>query len=171
MSLLMILIVISFSFIFGTATFIHLFILMKRRHFFEFQRSKNIMIVIFFIMSGQFVTFTYVIVNDISVGLEIDFSIWITKQKELEFQKLEIYTCWILQFPFLLSCLAIIELKGTRDCLQGIAKLDYLFKVSIFQKYRDKELEAHKQRIFSSITRSTITPTPGEPSDDLRASN
>ena len=90
------------------------------------------MLVIFFVMSGLLVTLTYKILSDLIFGREIDLSIWITKKQELEFQKFEIYIVWILQIPFILSCLAIIELKGTKDCLQGIAKLDYLFKVSIF---------------------------------------
>ena len=95
-SLTMIISVIGISCLFGTATFIHLFYLMWKRHNFEFKRSKNMMLAIFFIMSGLIAMVTYELANDINVGLQIDFSIWITKRKEEEFQKLEIYMCWIL---------------------------------------------------------------------------
>lgn len=164
-TLLVIVSVIGTISLFGTATFMHLFILMGRRHKLEFKRVKNTMLVIFFVMTSLFAsifaTVTYEIVNVYKIANKLNFSIWITKEHELDFQKLEIYVCWILQIPFVLSCLAIIELKGTKDCLQGIAKLDYLFKVSIFQKYRDFEMEAQKQRIFSSMISANV-PAIGE---------
>lgn len=31
----------------------------------------------------------------------------------------------------------VLKLKSTEDILQGISTLDYLFKISIFQKYRN----------------------------------
>lgn len=127
--------------LFATATFIHLFVLMRKRHFFEFQKSKNLMLTMFITMTVLIAGFLYIVARDVIGGLSVDFSIWITKRSDRPFQKLEAYFCWIMQVPSIFSCLAIIELKGTKDCLQGIAKLDYLFKVSMFQRYRDSDLE------------------------------
>ena len=90
------------------------------------------MLMIFLLMTSMIVGFFYLIIMDVKSGLKIDFSIWITKAEDFPFQKLEVYSCWILQLPFVVACLVIIELKGNKYCLQGIAKLDYLFKVSIF---------------------------------------
>ena len=82
--------------ILGTFTFLHLFYLMYRRHKLEFQRSKNLMLIIFLIMTSMIIGFFYLIIMDVKSGLNIDFSIWITKAEEFPFQKLEVYSCWIL---------------------------------------------------------------------------
>ena len=41
----------------------------------------------------------------------------------------------------LLMSYAILVIKSTDDILQGINKLDYLIKVSVFQRYKNKRLE------------------------------
>lgn len=43
----------------------------------------------------------------------------------------------------------MIMLKNSKDLLQGISKLDYLLKVSVFQKYKDKNLENRKWTMFT----------------------
>lgn len=53
-----------------------------------------------------------------------------------------------------MACIIFIEIKSHKDCLQGIAKLDYLMKVSMFQIYRDPELNRDKMRLLTSITES-----------------
>ena len=44
---------------------------------------------------------------------------------------------YILELPSLLIALVIIRFKSSQDILQGVSKLDYLLKVSVFQKYKD----------------------------------
>ena len=39
--------------------------------------------------------------------------------------------------------------KNSKDLIQGISKLDYLLKVSVFQKYKDKSLEERKWTMFT----------------------
>ena len=45
-------------------------------------------------------------------------------------------------------------IKSSTDCLNGISKLDYLVKVSVFQLYKDDDLNT--QRKFSVATASTV---------------
>ena len=56
----------------------------------------------------------------------------------------------------ILICFAIVMIKGTNDCLQGISKLDYLIKASVFQVYKNRALnDPHK---FSVDTTNTYQP-------------
>ena len=75
------------------------------------------MLIVFVIVTLLFSFITYELIKDVVMRPELNYSIWITKQSEQNDQKIEIYVCWILQMPFILSCLAIIELKGTKDCI------------------------------------------------------
>ena len=43
-----------------------------------------------------------------------------------------------LKYPVLIS-IVVLKLKNEDDILQGISKLDYLLKISIFQKYKEQE--------------------------------
>ena len=47
--------------------------------------------------------------------------------------------------PPLITCVLVLEMKSSKDCLQGIAKLDYLMKVSMFQIYKDHNLKRSKK--------------------------
>lgn len=49
-----------------------------------------------------------------------------------------------LQTLNILLVTSIVLYKRTEDILQGISKLDYLLKVSVFQKYKDPEIERAK---------------------------
>ena len=44
--------------------------------------------------------------------------------------------CYILNLPSLLIALVIIRFKSSQDILQGVSKLDYFLKASVFQKYK-----------------------------------
>ena len=55
----------------------------------------------------------------------------------------------MLQIPSLTIVWCMIMLKNSKDLLQGISKLDYLLKVSVFQKYKDKNLENRKWTMFT----------------------
>ena len=49
--------------------------------------------------------------------------------------------------PSVLLSLVIVRFKSSQDILQGVSKLDYLLKVSVFQKYKNEELEKKKYSI------------------------
>ena len=53
----------------------------------------------------------------------------------------------IIVFANMLLCFAIIKTKGSQDILQGLNKLDYLLKVSVFQVYKQQDLEDAKEDI------------------------
>ena len=57
-------------------------------------------------------------------------------------------------FDVLLLGYAIIILKSPQDILQGVNKLDYLLKVSVFQIYKDTDKE-NKKRLLSLKTESS----------------
>lgn len=71
--------------ILGSVTFLHLFYLMYKRHNLEFQKSKRLMLSIFLLMTSMIVGFFYLIIMDVRSGLDIDFSIWITKAEDKPF--------------------------------------------------------------------------------------
>jgi hypothetical protein len=54
--------------------------------------------------------------------------------------------------PSIIYAFVIVVLKRSDDILQGINKLDYLLKVSVFQKYKDSKLERGKFSIFTGDT-------------------
>ena len=47
--------------------------------------------------------------------------------------------------------MVVILLKSPNDCLQGINKLDYLLKASVFQVYKDARLQDNKKDIDESM--------------------
>lgn len=62
-------------------------------------------------------------------------------------QKIDAWFFRILQIPMLMACFTIIKIKSSKDIIQGISKLDYLYKVSRFQvlKNEDVTLEEFQQ--------------------------
>ena len=49
----------------------------------------------------------------------------------------------------MLTIIFLLYMKSTDDILQGISKLDYLLKVSIFQIYKDPKLREEQLRGFT----------------------
>ena len=56
---------------------------------------------------------------------------------------------WQFCIPAILTAYVLIKVKSSQDILQGINKLDYLLKVSVFQKYKDPEAEKTKTDMLS----------------------
>lgn len=48
------------------------------------------------------------------------------------------FSCNFLQFEYILTAFVIVKLKSSQDILQGLSKLDYLIKYSVFQVYKLK---------------------------------
>ena len=55
----------------------------------------------------------------------------------------------VLSLQGLFMAFVIIRVKSSQDILQGVNKLDYLLKVSVFQKYKDEYLEEGKFSIYT----------------------
>lgn len=51
----------------------------------------------------------------------------------------------------------ILLIKKQQDVLQGVSKLDYLLKVSVFQKYKNPDLEIRKLTLTTSVDDCTET--------------
>lgn len=49
----------------------------------------------------------------------------------------------------ILLSFTIIKVKSSRDILQGVNKLDHLLKVSVFQVYKNYDLEVDKKDLDS----------------------
>lgn len=58
--------------------------------------------------------------------------------------------------PTIQCSFVIVIIKRSDDILQGINKLDYLLKVSVFQKYKDPKLERGKFSIFTGDTQGPV---------------
>ena len=56
---------------------------------------------------------------------------------------------YILHAIDIYNSAVVVFVKDKRDVLQGISKLDYFLKVSIFQIYKDKLLQTKKQEKLS----------------------
>ena len=56
----------------------------------------------------------------------------------------ELLVAFILPSTFVMIYIAIIFVKSHIDILQGISKLDYLVKVSVFQVFKDTLIQKHK---------------------------
>ena len=55
----------------------------------------------------------------------------------------------VFQTPSILLILNTVFVKKSKDLLQGISKLDYLLKVSYFQRYKDTAAEKRKWTLFT----------------------
>ena len=84
------------------------------------------------------------------------FSYWIVACPLDDSGLAEVYMFWVLQLPFLVPCAAVTLFKSSQDIIQGVSKLDYLYKVSIFQKYKDEVLQTTKELVLKS-TRTAFT--------------
>ena len=49
----------------------------------------------------------------------------------------------------------VLYVKNAKDLLQGVSKLDYLIKVSCFQKFKDPEQERRKWSIITGDEKET----------------
>ena len=53
--------------------------------------------------------------------------------------QLSFFRKYITNLEIIVACMSVIYLKRQDDILQGVSKLDYLIKLSIFQKPRVKK--------------------------------
>lgn len=108
--------------------------IMRKRHDYEFQQKKVNMICIFlavFILLGAYMAF-----------LTLIFTVQDSDELGGDQQKtVTIYTA-ACSSTILAFYVLIIHFKSKKDCLQGISLLDYKFKTSKFQVYKEKSLNS-----------------------------
>lgn len=75
------------------------------------------------------------IAGDMMNGIIKGQSLYMVNGKKFTHQKIEIVLTWFLQIPQIMTCMALVKFKNTKDVLQGVSKLDYLQKISKFQKF------------------------------------
>ena len=120
---------------------------MKNQHNYEFTRIRRHLIAQISIVTYIVFTLVYSIF-DMFVLTEREFDdsdrILIVHCPE----KNRFLQITILRVPFeilslnnILLCLVIVLLKSSQDILQGVNKLDYFLKVSIFQIFKDVQQE------------------------------
>ena len=63
---------------------------------------------------------------------------------------------FLVLIPFTI-CLVLVRFKSSQDILQGVSKLDYYLKVSVFQKYKDLQLEHAKMSYFDNRESEGLT--------------
>lgn len=119
-------------FIFQILIQFHLFYLMYKLHYLEFRRvffqmlSVFISQIFFHIFSFIFIIEWYHIYND----ERKEYSHYWTMCNLEDFEIAEVYLFWVLQLPYLAPCATVILFKSSQDIIQGVSKLDYLYKVS-----------------------------------------
>lgn len=152
--------------VFMSAGLVHLAIsfrlyqLMKVHHNFEFQRTRRAMLVqilVVLLYYGVGILFYIFIMAKIYQALKrgdymLDsLSPWKTKYCLTAKEALMVWGHWILQLPMIMACFTIVKVKSSRDIIQGISKLDYLYKVSRFQidkQERDEDLQEYARTLY-----------------------
>mmetsp|Transcript_3240 Transcript_3240/g.4934 ORF Transcript_3240/g.4934 Transcript_3240/m.4934 type:complete len:102 (+) Transcript_3240:1113-1418(+) len=86
------------------------------------------------------------------------------------FKASTIASIYMFYFPITLMVMSLLYLKSSQDILQGISKLDYLLKVSVFQLYKDKELEEDDSRDMTVGPTSTFQRVSSSINDPLSGS-
>lgn len=137
-------------------SFFVIFYLMQKYHDFEFRQNRKPMMVFMLTVAIAAFVDAFILYLDSVIAnfdtIETYVMACADTQSLNPMIALQI-TC--LLFPltnpqYLLCCVALIIYKKTDDILQGVSKLDYLLKVSVFQKYKDKELENRKFTIMTT---------------------
>ena len=142
---------------------------MWKRHRFEFFRTWiSMTIIAIFLVAAYFIHLwkttknIIAIVGDIQCRYEYrdeklwkikclnnrKFLIWSQTVPLSDEQKSEIWLFWIMQFPQLFFCFIIIVLKSSKDIIQGISILDYLYKLSSLQIYKNQGRRHQKENIY-----------------------
>lgn len=160
------------AFLFYNLTFSRIYYVMQKYHRYEFKRTRSTMVA-YYLLSISFITINtamfYLIMTD-SVFDQGSLSNLFTGVAELcQEDKVEaqllmwsMFINFMLGLPGILQSLIVIKLKSSQDILQGVSKLDYLLKVSVFQKYKDKTLERDKMSITTgtmAVDRCSLTST------------
>lgn len=146
-----------------------IFSLMHRYHNFEFRKNRKSMIIFMLSVATAAVVDCFILYID---SLVADFNSMGPSNPEVPTpqpsMKTYVFACYeaetyapainlqitTLLVPltnpgYVLCAISLIIYKKTDDILQGISKLDYLLKVSVFQIYKDRELEKRKFSIIS----------------------
>lgn len=130
-----------------TITFFRLYCLMQKYHHYEFEANRRSMLAFYISMISAIIVnlalYSVLIDNDIRTHQDI-FEFYISllsrchQRSSFNLQAAIwcMYIVFILQLPALTQSFIVIQIKSSKDILQGVSKLDYLLKLSVFQKYK-----------------------------------
>lgn len=152
--LLVLLVVVSVLF---AAVFLSLYCLMHNYHFYEFKRTRKQMVMfaglILFTNFLNIHAFYQVVVA--SWHHDRFYSLQAIIAEDCQQGELSVFFFLFLYYnlglPGLMASVIVLKVKSHQDILQGINKLDYLLKVSLFQKYKGC---ANERRDRASTTNS-----------------
>ena len=135
--------------------FIRMILVFRRHHFFEYQKSKRAFITYYLLLVIYHMFDVILILQLLLSSLADDFRdygfnrftfSYFCEEKYYQNGAVYVFLSWqyllrITFDPYAVSqILVIIFFKSVDDILQGICKLDYLIKISIFQFYKDPKL-------------------------------
>lgn len=66
-------------------------------------------------------------------------------------KEIAVFLVNMLGIPSLLICYVIVKVKKSQDILQGVSKLDYLLKVSVFQQYKELNFKVAESSATQSV--------------------
>ena len=121
---------------------------MFKRHDLEFQMKRRNMMFIFFTV------FTLLAINIVILYLIFDIDSHYETEPAGHHRALLVYQ-WVISFQFLILFSLIILFKSSQDCLQGISLLDYKFKTSSFQLYKENTLNVQKTQRLGFLSQAS----------------
>lgn len=134
--------------------FVILFWQIYKYHKFEFHRifRESLMLLLCILVSLSFIIVNYrvyvrVIFNKEFYYYTIDDICESDTFYATSFSSILFFYSNVFMLNDVLLCFAIIKVKSPQDVIQGISKLDYLLKVSVFQIYKDPKLRLTKYQI------------------------
>lgn len=107
-----------FDFAMKVVTFLYLQCQMYYFHHFEFRRISKHMLLYFLLELFSFL---------LTIMIYYLQQIGVVPNRFLVF-------CYIVNLHHIIVAIAVLFLKDSKDCLQELSKLDYLLKISIFQR-------------------------------------
>lgn len=124
-----------------------IFYLMNKYHYYEFHKNRRPMLLFMLAVTCSLLTNAVVIFIDSHTvnfdDLDSYASACFNPESVSNSITIQISILFIplSNLQFIAFAMSIIVSKKTDDILQGVSKLDYLLKVSVFQLYKNKDLE------------------------------
>ena len=109
-----------------------MFFSMYRYHRYEFHCNKGSTLCFWLAMIGYFLLFELNVSKTVKYNQFEDYHVLC--QEVSNFEAFVIVCYLLLNLPVLVFSIIILQVKRNDDLLSGISKLDYLLKISIFQR-------------------------------------
>lgn len=120
-------------------SFFTIYCLMKKYHHYEFQKHSNPMLMYMFSYTIAGLTNALLLYMDSKISDYYTMRTYVDECDKGTYLYLQLACLFfpLTNIQYLLCLMSLIVYKKTDDVLQGVSKLDYLLKVSVFQIYKN----------------------------------